>query len=121
DRNEPCPYGTSVLRYFNGLSRRRRRPAEATPGKGGPIPFLRDNPAPRGSRVTPMSRPGGPGLSRPGLTHSSSEVNYDATNSSWIHPDRAVGGDRDHRRADRAGAAGGAGGAGGGAAESVRQ
>ena len=40
---------------------------------------------------------------------------------SRLHPDRAPGGDRDHRRPDRPAAAGGAGGARGGAADAVRQ
>ena len=39
--------------------------------------------------------------------------------ASRLHADRAAGGDRDHRRADRPAAAGGPGGAGGGAAGPV--
>jgi hypothetical protein len=53
------------------------------------------------------------------LPHLASKGGYDAT--SRLHADRAVGGDRDHRRPDRAPAPGGAVGARGGAAVAVRQ
>ena len=43
------------------------------------------------------------------------------TRSRRLHPDRAAGGDHDHRRPDRPAAAGGAAGPRGGAAGAVRQ
>ena len=57
----------------------------------------------------------------PHLRPHYAEVEHDGAASEGFHPDRAPGGDRDHRGFDRPLAAGGAGGAGGGAAGAVRQ